>query len=452
MPFSAMNTARSGLEGYDSRFNDHSQNLAAAGAVSGKARETFLTALAPPVTGSLNPPPSGIVGTLTNHISAVGVPVQSEIKSHLCINGQGMMMVKDSPTGENTYYTRVGTINFDQNKKGTNHLGKFVQVFDVNQATGAVVGSTENDLISLDLTNAYMSANATSNVAMSYHLNSQAQAGEVVNTTMNVFDSEGASQSIPITLTCVALDSTLLSGNLADNVASAWALNINPSTSSGITVDELYSGAQNNATDSTGTLGMIVQFDTQGRPIAFQQPTGATNAFDATPPNVSFTWPPTGIPTTVNTTTVALDLGSATDESKLLSTGSRNIFKSITSNGNGFGEFRDFHWDEFGYGQVKYSNGYTKPYCLLPLATFNNTDGLEPLRDSMYWNSRESGAATITRPGEGKAGTIAGSYWESSTTNGVDVYVKMIQDQKFYMGQLKVITTSKEMIDALERL
>lgn len=450
MSFSAFNAAKSGLEAYEMRFNDHAQNLSAAGAIAGKERETFLTSLKP-ASGSLSQSASGIKGSLLNYISNVGLPSPSQIATHVAIQGQGMAIVRDNPDSGEFYYTRVGTFEFDSDKIARNHLGKYVQVFLVNPDTGVPTsgGTDPTTLVPLDISNVVLDPVATNSLSIAYQFSAAilpTDTNRTLSTTMQVHDSRGNPQTLSLTFERVDLAS--VGGGLVatGTGTSAWAMRVAPPT--GGTVNDPYNLAAGD--------GMIIEFDNTGKPVAFRGDAAGGYVAATTPPNLQITWPAAlgaaNSDITVNMGTITT-LGTGGLYDGVFAAGNQSVYKNVSAdNGNAPGNYQDFYWDEDGFGWIKYTSGEAKRYCRMPLSVFANPNGLSPEKDAMYSSSATSGSALINFPKEGSAGTIVPQNWESSTTNGVSVYVKMIQDQKYYMGQLNVIRTVKEMLDGLERL
>ena len=88
----------------------------------------------------------------------------------------------------------------------------------------------------------------------------------------------------------------------------------------------------------------------------------------------------------------------------------------------------------------------------LQLATFLNSTGLQSIGQNLYMESDASGGANQTVPGQNGAGTLTQGYVESSNVNVVEELVNMIQTQRAYEINSKVITTSDQMLNKLAQL
>jgi flagellar basal-body rod protein FlgG len=88
----------------------------------------------------------------------------------------------------------------------------------------------------------------------------------------------------------------------------------------------------------------------------------------------------------------------------------------------------------------------------LQVATFINPAGLQSIGENLYLETDSSGARAENQPGSNGAGTIYQGYVESSNVNVVEEMVSMIQTQRAYEMNSKVIKASDEMLNRLTSL
>lgn len=88
----------------------------------------------------------------------------------------------------------------------------------------------------------------------------------------------------------------------------------------------------------------------------------------------------------------------------------------------------------------------------IQLATFLNATGLQNKGENLYVETDASGGANQTAPGQNGAGTLNQGYVESSNVNVVEELVNMIQTQRAYEINSKVVKTSDEMLARLAQL
>ncbi len=88
----------------------------------------------------------------------------------------------------------------------------------------------------------------------------------------------------------------------------------------------------------------------------------------------------------------------------------------------------------------------------IQLATFLNATGLQSNGENLYVETDASGGANTTAPGTNGAGTLNQGYVEASNVNVVEELVNMIQTQRAYEINSKVVKTSDEMLARLTQL
>lgn len=88
----------------------------------------------------------------------------------------------------------------------------------------------------------------------------------------------------------------------------------------------------------------------------------------------------------------------------------------------------------------------------IQLATFLNPTGLQSNGENLYVQTDASGAANQTTPGQNGAGVLNQGYVEASNVNVVEELVNMIQTQRAYEVNSKVVQTSDQMLARLTQL
>ena len=81
----------------------------------------------------------------------------------------------------------------------------------------------------------------------------------------------------------------------------------------------------------------------------------------------------------------------------------------------------------------------------LTLSNFANVAGLEPLGGNLFAATDASGTAIQGVPGEASFGTIEQGYLESSNVDAIKEITNMIQAQRAYEMNSKVIQAADEM-------
>ena len=86
------------------------------------------------------------------------------------------------------------------------------------------------------------------------------------------------------------------------------------------------------------------------------------------------------------------------------------------------------------------------------LVSFINPGGLHSFGDNLYLETAASGSPTTGTPGSNGLGLLNQGYLETSNVNMVEELVLMIQTQRAYEINSKVITTSDQMLARLTQL
>ena len=88
----------------------------------------------------------------------------------------------------------------------------------------------------------------------------------------------------------------------------------------------------------------------------------------------------------------------------------------------------------------------------LQLATFVNVGGLQSVGENLFLETASSGTPTPSTPGTNGAGILNQNYVETSNVNVAEELVSMIQTQRAYELNSKVISTSDQMLARLAQL
>lgn len=84
----------------------------------------------------------------------------------------------------------------------------------------------------------------------------------------------------------------------------------------------------------------------------------------------------------------------------------------------------------------------------LTLATFTNAKGLEAVGANLFLETEASGAPTVGEPGQDGAGTLRQGYLEDSSVDAVREVTELIEAQRGYELNAKVITAADQMLSA----
>jgi len=137
------------------------------------------------------------------------------------------------------------------------------------------------------------------------------------------------------------------------------------------------------------------------------------------------------------------ELGSATGLTQLSDTFAPT---SINKNGSAVGALTAVEVDENGFMKASFDSGINRTLYQIPLADVSNINGLEALDQQTYRVSPESGSFFLWDAGDGPTGDIVSFAREESSTDVAGELTSLIQTQRAYSSNAKVIQTVDEML------
>ncbi len=118
----------------------------------------------------------------------------------------------------------------------------------------------------------------------------------------------------------------------------------------------------------------------------------------------------------------------------------------ISKNGSPVGNLASVEIDENGYINATYDTGFTRRLYQIPLVDVPNPNGLMSLNNQTYKVSPQSGSFFLWDAGDGPTGAVQGYAREGSTTDVAAELTSLIQTQRAYSSNAKVIQTVDEML------
>ncbi|WP_126975392.1 flagellar hook protein FlgE [Frigidibacter oleivorans] len=119
---------------------------------------------------------------------------------------------------------------------------------------------------------------------------------------------------------------------------------------------------------------------------------------------------------------------------------------SITKDGSPVGNLTGVEIDENGFITATYDTGFTRVIYQIPLVDVPNPDGLKVLNNQCFQVSPDSGSFFLWDAGDGPTGAVVGYALEGSTTDVGAELTALIQTQRAYSSNAKVIQTVDEML------
>jgi flagellar hook protein FlgE len=141
-----------------------------------------------------------------------------------------------------------------------------------------------------------------------------------------------------------------------------------------------------------------------------------------------------------------LDIGTRHDTKGLSQISNTYAPLSVEKDGSPAGNLTSVEVDPNGKLQAVYDTGFTRVIYQIPVVDVPNPNGLQSLSSQTYQVSAESGAFYLWDAGDGPAGNILGFAREESATDVAAELTQLIQTQRAYSSNAKVIQTVDEML------
>ena len=125
---------------------------------------------------------------------------------------------------------------------------------------------------------------------------------------------------------------------------------------------------------------------------------------------------------------------------------------SITKNGAAAGTLNSIEVDENGYVVASYDTGFSRVIYQIPLVDVPNPNGLIALDKQAFGISPESGAFYLWNAGDGPTGAMIGYALEESNADIAAELTYLIETQRAYSSNARVIQTVDEMLQETTNL
>ncbi len=238
-------------------------------------------------------------------------------------------------------------------------------------------------------------------------------AGDPLNLSVEYFGNLGTSE----TLTMNFSPTVPASGS-----SNEWTLQISDSASGGAVIGE-YTLTFDGSRANGGTLASVTTISGG----AYDGATGLLNLNVAGGP-------------------IELTMGSLGDPGGLTQLSDTFAPTAITKDGSPVGNLSSVEVDANGFVHAIYDAGFTRTIYQVPIVDVPNPNGLIALNNQTYQVSPESGPLFLWDAGDGPTGEMAGFAREESATDVAAELTQLIQTQRAYSSNARVIQTVDEML------
>jgi flagellar hook protein FlgE len=436
--YDAMMIGVSGLNASSRAMSVFSSNIANVNTVGYKTSQSEFETMLGSANGGAQGLATGVMASSQANITQQGADFATSSPTDLAINGQGFFCVNTAAdaTGQ-ALFTRAGSFTPDASGDLKNAAGLYLMGYPVSGSPG----TTSSQLSTISTNGLGGKGEATTKMSVVANLDASDDAvtgynpsdplhnmtgGQVTpdfQTTVNVYDSQGGTQPLQISYVKTAPDTWAYEVGYEGNGA-----NIAPATNP----------------IATGTL----TFDANGNLTNLQSTDGNSTATGGT---LNFKIP-FGSGSGLTSQTVNFDMGTLNTSSGTSQFASDSVLTSSNVDGAAFGSVTGLTVNPDGTVDANYSNGLTQTVFKVPLATFDNPDGLSLVGGNAYAQSGASGTPVINPADTAGSGTIQSFALEGSTVDLATEFTNMITTQQAYSASARVVSTASQMMDELMQM
>lgn len=377
----------------------------------------------------------GVRTTNERRIDEAGQLQGSDNPTDIAINGRGFMPVTVSTAvnmNGNYPLSLMTTGSFRPDSSGilTDASGNVLMGWPASQ-DGTFPSFPRDSADGLEPINIYSnqySANPTSEMTMFVNLPSDESTagspGDPYDITLEYFGNLGQTESLNVAFTPTVP---------ATGASNQWTMAITDSASGGAVIAE-YTLDFNDSNTDGGTLAAVTSTGTYAATSAAYDPATGTVEFD------------------VGGSTISLEIGELNDPAGITQLDTTFAPSSLSKNGSTVGNLLGVEIDDGGIVSAVYDSGFTRAIYQVPVIDVPNPNGLKAGDGQTYQVTIDSGDMFLWDAGQGPAGTTAGYTREASTTDLALELTQLIQTQRAYSSNAKIIQTVDEMLQETTNL
>ena len=422
---SSLNAGVAGLNANATRLATIADNIANSGTYGYKRAMADFQAMVNSGTSPSGYAAGGVRSSTMRLIDERGPLIASANPTDIAIDGRGFLPVTDINAingGATSNYpislTTTGSFRPDANGVLRTQSGHVLMGWPA-AANGTLPAFPRDSMSGLEpvrVDRNQFVANPTTEMTFGINLPATETAagalGDALNLTVEYFGNLGTSETLDVTFT-PTIPTT--------GSSNEWTMEITDSATGTVV------GEYTLTFDATATAG--------GTLASVTTVTGG--AFDPLTGRVALTLPGGAIDLNIGIP------GSSAGMTQLSSTYSPT---AISKNGSPVGTLVSVEIDDNGYLHAIYDQGFSRRIYQIPVVDVANPNGLVSLSDQAYQLSQASGSFFLWNAGEGPTGSTAGFSREQSATDVAGELTSLIQTQRAYSSNAKIIQTVDEML------
>ncbi len=420
--FNTMRTSVSGMAAQSNALSAIGDNIANSSTTGYKEADAqFETVIGNSAVSTYES--GGVLTDIRYGVAQQGTLETTTSATDLAVNGSGFFVVSSGGSGSGQYLTRAGSFVADSTGNLVNAAGYQLMGYklatDGTPATGlSVVNLNTSELQASPSTSGTLNANLPSTAAVvsggtpgttgTNPSGSQAYTAPSYSaeTTMTVYDDLGQADTLDVYFTKTG--------------SNSWE-----------------AAAYNHADASPGGTFPYANGPLGTAKLTFDPTTGQLASGSASTLDVNVPGGTTNLPISLaSTTQLATDFSVSTS----------------TTDGNAPSKLSSVAIGSDGTVTATYASGSQAALYRIPLATVQSPDNLTELNGNVYQTSADSGSLLLGTAGTGATGKIQSDALEQSTVDLATQLTNMIQAQRGYEANSKVLQAASDMLSNLERL
>ncbi len=359
---------------------------------------------------------------------AQGSLVTTASSTDISISGRGMLAVTDvgsineAPGNRSLMLTSTGSFFTDEQGYLRTLSGLFLMGWpaDVN---GNIASPPRDSATGLSPVRVNLNQNAaapTQNMQLGVNLpatdTEAGSGGAAYDLPIEYFDTLGRSQTLNVEF----IPTVPAGGQPPSN---EWTVNIYDEAGDPLVAIATFTTTFDDSVAAGGSLGSVTP--------------GAGAVYDPATGNV-----------TINTAGAPINIyiGTPGQPSPLTQLSANFAPLSVTKDGAPIGNLNSIEIDERGMLQAVYDTGFRRTIYQIPVADVPNFKGLDAVGNSAFRVTQTSGDVYFWDAGDGPAGLTIGYALTESTTDIAAELTDLIQTQRAYSSNAKVIQTVDEML------
>jgi flagellar hook protein FlgE len=377
----------------------------------------------------------GVQAAPRSLVSQQGLLQASTSSTDMAITGNGFFVTRDGSSPNSAVsFTRAGSFQPDKDGYLVNTGGFYLQGWKLDASGNYANTGNLNTLEPVRLNDLTGTATPTTKIAMRINLQSTSDTYANLNPTAPAYAPGDMAKgtkvpqfSRPVTVYDAQGGSHQLTLGYIKTGANTWQ-------------SEIYANPPGDVTAANGMVASgTIKFNGDGS-------LDLTNSSPALFGSLNINWT-----NGAGSSPIKLALGDNAGLNGLTQFGSESAAISSSVDGGLQGAFT-VQVSDSGRVSALFADGSSRDVFQLPIATFQNPDGLTRQSGNAYTSSADSGLFAINEANAGGAGKLSTKNLESSTVDLAQEFTNMIRFQRAYSASSKIITTVDDMLQEVSNL